>query len=72
VTVGRFAGRVRGPRSDLAAACGCAIGAFGTSMLVFDAFAFIQATSIFFMIGAIGLQARRLGPPPYRLLESWM
>jgi hypothetical protein len=64
VTVGRFARRVRGPRSDLAAACACAIGAFGMSMLVFDAFAFVQATIIFFMIAAIGLQARRLGPRP--------
>ena len=64
VLVGRFARRVRGPRSDLAAACACAIGAFGVSMLVFDAFAFVQSTIIFFMVAAIGLQARRLGPRP--------
>ena len=64
VTLGRFARRVRGPRSDLAAACAAAIGAFGVSMFVFDAFAFVQSTIIFFMIAAIGLQARRLGPRP--------
>ncbi|MGH3011590.1 MAG: O-antigen ligase family protein [Gaiellaceae bacterium] len=64
VTVGRFARRVRGPRSDLAAACAAAIGAFGLTMFVFDAFAFVQSTVIFFMVAAIGLQARRLGPRP--------
>lgn len=64
ITVGRFARRVRGPRSDLAAACAAAIGAFGVSMFVFDAFAFVQATIFFFTIAAIGLQARRLGPRP--------
>ena len=64
VTVGRFARRVRGPRSDLAAVCAAAIGAFAVSMLVFDAFAFVQSTIIFFVIAALGLQARRLGPRP--------
>jgi len=64
ITIGRFARRVRGPRSDLAAACAAAIGAFGIAMFVFDAFAFVQATIFFFMIAAIGLQARRLGPRP--------
>jgi hypothetical protein len=64
ITVGRFARRVRGPRSDLAAACAAAIGAFGISMFVFDAFAFVQATIFFFVIAALGLQARRLGPRP--------
>jgi O-Antigen ligase len=62
--VGRFARRVRGPRSDLAAVCAAAVGAFGASMFVFDAFAFIQATILFFVIAALGLQARRLGPRP--------
>jgi polysaccharide biosynthesis protein PslJ len=64
VTLGRFSRRVRGPRSDLAAACAAAIGAFGVSMFVFDAFAFVQSTIVFLMIAAIGLQARRLGPRP--------
>jgi hypothetical protein len=64
LTVGRFARRVPGPRSDLAAACAAAIGAFGVSMLVFDAFAFVQSTILFFTIAALGLQARRLGPRP--------
>ena len=64
VTVGRFARRVRGPRSDLAAACAAAIGAFAVSMLVFDALAFVQSMVIFFVIAALGLQARRLGPRP--------
>jgi O-Antigen ligase len=63
-TVGRFARRVPGSRSDLAAACAAAIGAFGVSMLVFDAFAFVQSTILFFTIAALGLQARRLGPRP--------
>jgi hypothetical protein len=62
--LGRFARRVRGPRSDLAAACAAAIAAFGVSMLVFDAFAFVQSTILFFAIAAVGLQARRLGPRP--------
>jgi polysaccharide biosynthesis protein PslJ len=64
ITVGRFARRVRGPRSDLAAACAAAVGAFGIAMFVFDAFAFVQATILFFLIAALGLQARRLGPRP--------
>ena len=64
VTVGRFARRVRGPRSELAAACAAAIGAFGVSMLVFDALAFVQSTILFFVLAALGLQARRLGPRP--------
>ena len=64
IVVGRFARRVRGPRSDLAASCAAAIGAFGISMFVFDAFAFVQSTILFFVIAAIGLQARRLGPRP--------
>lgn len=64
VAVGRFARGVPGPRSDLAAACAAAIGAFAVSMLVFDAFAFVQSTILFFTIAALGLQARRLGPRP--------
>ena len=64
VTVGRFARRVPGPRSELAAVCAAAIGAFGVSMFVFDAFAFVQSTILFFAIAALGLQARRLGPRP--------
>jgi O-Antigen ligase len=63
-SIARFARRVRGPRSDLAAACAASVAAFGVSMLVFDAFAFVQATIIFFAIAALGLQARRLGPRP--------
>jgi hypothetical protein len=55
---------VRGPRSELAAVCAAAIGAFAVSMLVFDAFAFVQSTIIFFAVAALGLQARRLGPRP--------
>ena len=59
-----FARRTRGPRSDLAAACAASIGSFGVSMLVFDSGAFVQATILFFMITALGLLARRLGPRP--------
>lgn len=59
-----FSRRVTGPRSDLAAACAAAVGAFGMSMFVFDAFAFVQATLVFFVVAALGLQARRLGPRP--------
>jgi hypothetical protein len=64
VTLGRFARRVPGPRSELAAVCAASIGAFGVSMFVFDAFAFVQCTIVFFAIAALGLQARRLGPRP--------
>jgi O-Antigen ligase len=64
VTLGKFARRTRGPRSDLAAACAASIGSFGVSMLVFDSGAFVQATILFFMITALGLLARRLGPRP--------
>jgi hypothetical protein len=44
--------------------CAASIGAFGVSMFVFDAFAFVQSTIVFFAIAALGLQARRLGPRP--------
>jgi polysaccharide biosynthesis protein PslJ len=48
------------PGSDLVAATAvCCVG-FGASMLTFDAFAFVQATLLFFVIAALGLRARAL------------
>jgi len=39
-----------------------AIG-FAASMFLFDAFYFVQATLLFFVIAAIGFRARALPPP---------
>ena len=33
---------------------------FGASLLFFDAFAFVQATLVFFVVAALGLRAREL------------
>ena len=50
-----------GPEADLVAACALSCAGFGASMLFFDAFAFVQATLVFFIIAAVGLRA-----PPAR------
>jgi hypothetical protein len=52
--------RVRGPASDLTAACAVACAGFGAAMLTFDAFSFVQCTLIFFLIAALGLRTRTL------------
>jgi polysaccharide biosynthesis protein PslJ len=50
--------RRRGSSSDLVAACCISAAGFATSMFVFDAFSFVQATLMFFIVAAIGLRAR--------------
>jgi O-Antigen ligase len=52
--------RVRGPASDLTAACAVACAGFGVGMLTFDAFSFVQCTLIFFLVAALGLRTRTL------------
>jgi len=53
-----------GPEADLVSACAIACAGFATAMLFFDAFAFVQATLVFFIIAAIGLRLRQLGLDP--------
>jgi O-antigen ligase/polysaccharide polymerase Wzy-like membrane protein len=53
-----------GPEADLVAACALSCAGFGASMLFFDAFAFVQATIVFFIIAAVGLRLRQLGLEP--------
>jgi hypothetical protein len=55
--LGIAAWRLRTPTGDLLAACTASCAAFGVSLFVFDAFAFVQASLLFFMISAIGLRA---------------
>jgi hypothetical protein len=50
-----------GREADLVAACALSCAGFATAMLFFDAFAFVQATLIFFIIAAVGLRIRQLG-----------
>lgn len=50
-----------GPEADIVAACAISCAGFAASMLFFDAFAFVQATLIFFVIAAVGLRVRELG-----------
>lgn len=45
---------------DLIAACAVSCIGFGGSLLFFDAFAFVQATLVFFIVAALGLRAREL------------
>jgi hypothetical protein len=61
--LGRTARRDRGPHGDLMAACAVSCAGFGAGMFFFDAFSFVQATLVFFMIAALGLRARELAPP---------
>jgi hypothetical protein len=53
-----------GPEADLVAACALSCAGFGASMLFFDAFAFVQAALVFFIIAAVGLRLRQLGLEP--------
>lgn len=48
---------------DLLVACAAACAGFGVSLAVFDAFAFVQASLLFFAIAALGLRARALVLP---------
>jgi polysaccharide biosynthesis protein PslJ len=50
-----------GPEADLVSACAISCAGFGASMLFFDAFAFVQAALVFFIIAAVGLRVRELG-----------
>jgi hypothetical protein len=53
-----------GPEADLVSACAVSCAGFGMSLLLFDAFAFVQVTLVFFIIAAIGLRVRELGLEP--------
>jgi hypothetical protein len=59
----RAARRRLGQPSDLLTACSIAAAGFAASMIVFDAFYFVQCTLFFFMIAAIGFRIRGLSPP---------
>lgn len=50
-----------GDEADFVAACALSCAGFATSMFFFDAFAFVQATLVFFIIAAVGLRVRELG-----------
>ena len=56
----RTARRTRGPDSALLGACAMSAAGFGAGMATFDAFTFVQATLMFFIITALGLRARTL------------
>jgi polysaccharide biosynthesis protein PslJ len=56
----RFARDNLDENGDLAAACAIACAGFAASMFLFDAFFFVQATIVFFAIGAVGLRAKQL------------
>jgi O-antigen ligase/polysaccharide polymerase Wzy-like membrane protein len=56
----RTSRRTRGPDSALVGACAMAAAGFGAGMATFDAFTFVQATLMFFIIAALGLRARTL------------
>lgn len=61
-----------GEEADVVAACALSCAGFAASMFFFDAFAFVQATLIFFIIAAVGLRIRELGldSAPVIALES--
>jgi hypothetical protein len=56
----RAAKRVQSDAGDLLAAAAIAVTGFAASMLTYDAFSFVQATIIFFLITALGLRLRAL------------
>ena len=58
--LGRAARRRAGPQADLFAACSVSCAGYAASMLLFDSFAFVQSTLMFFLIAALGLRAREL------------
>jgi O-Antigen ligase len=64
VKIGRTAKRSTGPVGDLLAATAAACAGYALAMLTFDAFSFVQVTLLFFVIAALGLQARRLASAP--------
>jgi hypothetical protein len=58
VKLTRAARRATGEEGDLLAACAISCAGFGAAMLTFDAFSFVQATLLFFIVAALGLRAR--------------
>jgi hypothetical protein len=60
IKLGRAARRRAGPYADFFAACSVSCAGFAASMLLFDAFAFVQSTMTFFLVAALGLRAREL------------
>ena len=63
IKLARAARRRLGQPSDLLAACGISAAGFGASMALFDAFSFVQATLLFFLIVGIGFRVRTLSAP---------
>ena len=61
--LGSASRRVAGAHGDLLVACAASCAAFGVSLAAFDAFAFVQASLIFFVIAALGLRMRSLTSP---------
>jgi len=64
--LGRAARQRAGPVSDLLVASAVASVGFGASMVLFDAFYFVQATLVFFVVAAVGFRARALAQDPIR------
>jgi polysaccharide biosynthesis protein PslJ len=58
--LGSAARRTTGSVSDLLVACCAAAAGFGASMFTYDAFAFVQASLLFFVVCGLGLRARSL------------
>jgi len=56
----RAARRARGPDAALVGTCAISAAGFGAGMATFDAFTFVQATLVFFIVTALGLRARTL------------
>jgi hypothetical protein len=56
----RTARRARGPDAALVGTCAIVAAGFGAGMATFDAFTFVQATLLFFIVTALGLRARAL------------
>lgn len=63
IKLARAARRRLGQPSDLLAACCISAAGFGASMALFDAFSFVQATLLFFLIVGIGFRVRSLSAP---------
>lgn len=60
IKLGRAAKRTQGREGELLAACSVSCAGFAASMFLFDAFSFVQATLVFFIIAALGLRLRAL------------
>jgi hypothetical protein len=66
IKLGRAAKRNHDPPGDLMAVCAISCAGFGAAMFLFDAWAFVQVTLVFFVIAALGLRARELVLAPVR------